>query len=470
MPPTRSPERLLAIVDAATEVFAQTRVLRDADGRCRPGRGRFRRHALQLRRGERGAAPALRGAAVRRHQRGACTSVTHSRPGRVAGAPRGDARRTRARRRARACARCSGRCRTRAAQLAEIVGELFDLLAATRVGADAMERSAVTLPIWRSSSISACGFGCSISSSTTSGRSTRSRRLLRRLRPISWRDSRWKRSRGGRVIDIAIRHLRKSTMPVPVRSRSSWWSARSCVPRSDAQAGSGGRCNCRHRGRRLRIHGHGVAANRDVDDRRDPSLGESSQACARRTRQPVPRVVPGSGRRDRRSHRRRDELLRRLRSVRPRGCPQPRQPVPRRQRDEAARRDGRVAAHCAPRSFPRRPCRQVRAGVAARRSDHGGDAARSSQWHGRLRQRLQHATAHARVVRPDSGVFLRRGPRPGARGPTGRTTGCGVPLFERELHRARRNPATCDAPDLGRVAARASDRAARALTNLLRSR
>jgi AcrR family transcriptional regulator len=146
VPPTRTPERLLAIVDAATEVFAQrgfaaTQMV-DVARAAGLSVGTLYNYvegkeALLLLGAERPFADISAGRALPvptpdRAELLARLAETLDHNVRVVGLERALAAPTEV-------AAVRG-------QMAQIVGELFDLLAATRVGADAMERSARDAP------------------------------------------------------------------------------------------------------------------------------------------------------------------------------------------------------------------------------------------------------------------------------------------------------------------------------------
>ena len=96
----------------------------------------------------------------------------------------------------------------REVQLAEIVGELFDLISATR-------------PTSVSCSTGGYACGCSSSSSDTAAGCASSNRRRRTSPPRSPRGSSSRRSRGGHGIDIETRRRRTSTTRLLARSRSS---------------------------------------------------------------------------------------------------------------------------------------------------------------------------------------------------------------------------------------------------------
>jgi AcrR family transcriptional regulator len=146
VPPSRTPERLLAIVDAATEVFAQ--------------RGYASAQMLDVARGANVSVGTLYNYV---EGKGALLLLCAERPfadiaaGRSLPVPTPDRDELIARLdhtlathvRVHALDRALGEevpANAVEAQMREIVGELFDLLAATRVAADAMERSARDAP------------------------------------------------------------------------------------------------------------------------------------------------------------------------------------------------------------------------------------------------------------------------------------------------------------------------------------
>jgi AcrR family transcriptional regulator len=146
MPPTRTPERLLAIVDAATEVFAQqgfsATQMADVARAAGLSVGTLYNYvegkeALLLLCAERPFADISAGRAL--------PVPTPNRPELIARLTQTLDRHVRVAALERALGAPADAAGVRA-QMAEIVGELFDLLAATRVGADAMERSARDAP------------------------------------------------------------------------------------------------------------------------------------------------------------------------------------------------------------------------------------------------------------------------------------------------------------------------------------
>ena len=332
-----------------------------------------------------------------------------------------------------------------------IVGELFDLIAATRVAPTRWSGARATPPISASCSTGACGSGSSISSSSTAAGRRRAPVARRRSRPSSRRGSCSRPSRGGPGTAIAIptppdiddaqaREVAIALVAAALAPRRR--SSREPAPR---RRGGGGR-SCIVA---VRSQQRASVPRLDADDSPQPpstarrSSTPASQAAldaiaergtTRRAslRAPAWACAP----RDGATH------LRGVRPVRARRRPRPRQPVPRRQRHEVVRRDGRVPTdRRAPSSRSTTPStgtsRAGRTGIGSRSRCCSVIAA---AW-------ATSATTSAsscvrsccRICKRD--FTLPRGARPRARGSTGRTAGRDVPLLERELHRARRDPA-----------------------------